>query len=233
MKTTARDNYLMNTLPIRLKALREQRTPKLSQRALGEACGWDSKSAQARIGNYENGSREPNLSDLEKLARALNTSIAYLVGESDTPRTGEESGAYTVIPQYTAKGSAGPGYENDHVEVKGGLVFKRDWLKRMGLKAENLRVIYASGTSMEPTIADGDVLLIDESQTNPANGKIYAISRPDGDISIKRLIRQLTGGWLIRSDNANKAAYPDEPATDSEIGHISVIGRVVWHGGAL
>jgi len=65
------------------------------------------------------------------------------------------------------------------------------------------------------------------------NGRIYAIQRPDGDISIKRLVHTLTNGWIIRSDNEDRRAYPDESATDTSIGHLLIIGRAVWHAGAL
>jgi len=208
--------------------------PSVSQRALGELCGWEGKSAQARIGNYENNVREPSIDDLKKIAAALKTTAAYLIGEVETSvSTGESGAQYAVVPQYTAKGSAGSGYDNDHVEVKGGLVFKVDWLKRMNLKPEKLRVIYAEGMSMEPTIVDGDVLLIDESQTTPVSGKVYALCRPDGQISIKRLFQSHTRGWVICSDNLNKSLFPDEEATDSDIGHLRIEGRIVWHAGEL
>lgn len=140
---------------------------------------------------------------------------------------------YAVIPQYTAKGSAGSGHLNENVEIKGGLFFKKDWLARMGLKEKNLKAIYAIGNSMDPTLADGDALLLDESQTEPQSGRIYALLRPDGELIIKRLVRTLTNGWIIRSDNTDKRHYPDEIATDSEVGHLSIVGRIVWHGGAL
>lgn len=103
----------------------------------------------------------------------------------------------------------------------------------MGLKEKNLRVIYTHGQSMEPTLADGDVLLVDESQTDPLNSRIYAILRPDGELIIKRLVRTMTNGWVIRSDNQDKRNYPDEIASDTEIGHLQIEGRIVWHGGAL
>ena len=122
---------------------------------------------------------------------------------------------------------------NDHVEVKGGLVFKRAWLTRMSLKERNLHVIYVEGHSMEPTISDGDVLLFDESQTAPKDGRIYVLCKPDGQLIIKRLIQSITGGWIIRSDNEDKRTYPDQPVADSEIEHVSIVGRAVWHGGAL
>ncbi|UJW20802.1 MULTISPECIES: LexA family transcriptional regulator [Pseudomonas] len=140
---------------------------------------------------------------------------------------------YAVIPQYTAKGSSGNGYLNDHVEVLGGLAFKRDWLKRMSLNAEHLRVIYNQGDSNWPTLSDGEVLLVDISKRDPSNGNMYALYDPDSEIIIKRLIRDLTGGWLIRSDNQDKMRYPDMPISDQGMQDVEIIGRVVWRGGGI
>lgn len=142
---------------------------------------------------------------------------------------------YALIPQYTARASAGKGYHNDHIELSEGqgLVFKRDWLKRLSLKEESCCVIYAEGSSMEPTIADGDVLLIDRASTEPRSGKVYAIQRPDGSISVKRLVQTFAGGWVVRSDNPDKTLYPDEPISADDLQQIEIIGRSVWGGGGM
>lgn len=50
----------------RLKRLRKEAS--LSQQKLAKACGWDS---QSRIGNYETDKREPSLSDIAIIAKAL------------------------------------------------------------------------------------------------------------------------------------------------------------------
>lgn len=228
----------METLGKRISRLRHSKG--LSQTALAIACGWD--NGQARIGNYEHDKREPNISDLRTLAVALDSTLLELIegvpsdaSTENHPSLGYTPSAqdYALVPQYTAQGAAGNGHLNDHVEVKGGLVFKRAWLARMGLRERNLHVIYVQGYSMEPTICDGDVVLLDDSQKLPQDGKIFAICKPDGELIIKRLIQTLTGGWLIRSDNEDKRAYPDQPITDSEMGNVQIFGRVVWHGGAL
>lgn len=227
---TVRDNFLaMNTLGQRIAHFRKKKG--LSQEQLAELCGW---TGQGRVGNYERDRREPNLADLRLIAAALDVTLFDLIAE-DLPGNPDEVGSndFALIPQYTAKGSAGNGHSNDHVEVRGGLMFKRDWLRRMGLKDPNLRVIYASGMSMYPTLCDGDALLLDLSQTEPLDGRIYALLKPDGELIIKRLVRGITGGWIIRSDNEDKRLYPDQVATDTEIGHLLILGRIVWHGGAL
>lgn len=140
---------------------------------------------------------------------------------------------YALIPQYTARAAAGSGYHNDHVEMTEGLVFKREWLRRMGLKEDQLCVIYAHGNSMEPTISEGDVLLIDRAATQPVSGKVYAIQRPDGSHSIKRLVQSFAGDWTIVSDNQDKRANPDEPISAEALEHINIIGRSVWSGGGM
>lgn len=228
----------METLGNRIARLRKARGYS-SQAALATACGWE--KAAARIGNYEKDKREPNLADLRTLAAALDVTLMELIEDTsnqtaEAPATHShipDATEYALVPQYTAQGAAGNGQLNDHVEVKGGLVFKRAWLSRMNLRERNLHVIYVQGHSMEPTICDADVVLLDESQTDPRDGRIYAIRKPDGELIIKRLIQSLMSGWIIRSDNEDKRAYPDQPVTDSDIEQLSIVGRVVWHGGAL
>jgi phage repressor protein C with HTH and peptisase S24 domain len=227
----------MENLGTRIARLRKAKG--LSQTQLGTDCNWE--RGQARVSNYEKGLREPNLADLRTLANALDVSLMELIEGSVTqaaeaPATYAhvpDATEYALVPQYTAHGAAGNGQLNDHVEVKGGLVFKRAWLSRMSLRERNLHVIYVQGHSMEPTVCDGDVVLLDESQTQARDGRIYALRKPDGELIIKRLIQSLTGGWIIRSDNEDKRAYPDQPVSDSDLEQLCIVGRVVWHGGAL
>lgn len=196
------------------------------------------KVDQSTISNLERG-RHRGTSHLVVIARALGVNARWLAtGEGEM--TGPEESApspseddYALIPQYSANGHCGDGYLNDHVEVKGGLAFKRDWLSRMGAKPENLRVIYAEGDSMEPYIMDGDVVLLDLSKTEPASNKVYAISRPDGGVSIKRLTQRFSGEWVISSDNPNKAKYQDEALGADSVAQVPIIGKVIWRGGAM
>jgi phage repressor protein C with HTH and peptisase S24 domain len=140
---------------------------------------------------------------------------------------------YALIPQYDARGACGDGALNDHVEVTGGLAFKRDWLRRMGAKPQHLFVIYATGNSMEPYIFEGDVVLFDSADTIPRDRQVYAIRRPDGSLSIKRMAQQISGSWLIRSDNPDKARYPDEEVSAASMAEVPIMGRVIWRGGAM
>lgn len=220
----------MNTLGSRIKHYRNIRG--LSQRGLALACGWKS---QSRVGNYEKDAREPNLDDIKKIAEVLKVNRADLLADDGAPeKIGSPSEKeYALIPQFKARGSCGDGYLNDHVEVTEGLVFKRDWLSRMKAKPENLRIIYAEGDSMEPYIFEGDVVLFDSSKIEPQDRHAYVVLRPDGGVSIKRLIQQLSGSWLIRSDNSDKSKYPDEQLSPDALHEIPIIGRVIWRAGEM
>lgn len=166
-----------------------------------------------------------------RLAEEIDT-MAKVTGKEEPGANGAPSADdYALIPQYTAIAECGGGYLNDHAEVKGGLAFRRDWLAKLRVRPENLRVIYAHGDSMEPYIFEGDVVLFDCSDIEPRDRQVYAIRRPDGSISIKRAIQQLSGAWLIRSDNQFK--YPDEPVSESALHSIPILGRVIWRGGGI
>ena len=157
----------------------------------------------------------------EMLATAsAGTGTLYSPKESD----------YALIRQYSAVGECGGGYLNDHVELSEGLAFKRDWLARIGAKAENLAVIYATGDSMEPYIFDGDVVLFDTSDTQPKHGQVYVVRRPDSSVSIKRLVQHLTGDWVIKSDNPDRS---EERVSAETIHELPFVGRVIWRGGNI
>ncbi|MNJ48759.1 putative HTH-type transcriptional regulator [compost metagenome] len=149
------------------------------------------------------------------------------------PTEDDAEDAYVHIKQYSALLSAGPGHANEHVEVRGTLAFKREWIRYMGLNPKNLKVIYAQGSSMEPTINDRDVLLIDESRVEPVDGQVFALFSENKGAIVKRLIFSDLEGWIVRSDNPDKTLYADLKIPDGEIHEHRILGRVIWRGGVL
>jgi phage repressor protein C with HTH and peptisase S24 domain len=223
----------METIGQRIRRLRTNK--RLTQPQLAELCGWG--ESQSRISNYEKDLRTPKPDDAEKLAEILDVTAAYIMFGTDAtpekeaetfPRAPSEQD-YALIRQYSTKGSCGNGFYNDHVEVIGELSFKRSWLNRLGISEYDACVIYATGDSMSPTIYDGDVVLIDQATQQTKSGEVYAILMDD-EVIIKRLTKEF-GNTLLRSDNTNKAIYPDISVPPGHDLHI--IGRVVWRGGGL
>lgn len=137
---------------------------------------------------------------------------------------------YAFITQYTARVAAGDGSENNHVEVKGQLAFKRAWLKEKRLRADKLMVVYAEGISMMPTISDGDVVLIDETRTDPVDGELFGLKLPTGKDVVKRLQKLKSGEWMVVSDNPDFRPFFFSSEDGDE---VKILGRVVWRGGDL
>lgn len=140
---------------------------------------------------------------------------------------------YAFIPQYSAKAAAGFGHENPHVESLATLAFKREWLRMKGVNQKHLIVIYADGDSMWPTINDHDVLLLDTSKREPADGQVFVLTSADKGAIVKRLVQTPLGGWIIRSDNDDCDDYADVMLSRSEVNEHRIIGKVIWRGGDL
>jgi len=233
--------------------------PALNQFEVGAQCGWS--SPQSTVSQYLNAKVALNLDALVKLAGVLGVkpwdisptlaagikaaSIKAVAGSSEQDRSAANNPfpagwdpeavdeKYAHIPQLTAKAAAGIGSENPHVESNTTLAFKRDWLRAKGVKAENLLVIYAEGESMWPTINDHDVLLVDKSKIEPANGQVFVLSSTDKGAIVKRLVQSPLGGWIIRSDNENKTDHGDLLLSRSDVNEHRIIGKVIWRGGDL
>lgn len=208
---------------------------------LARACGVKPPSVSGWLSGKSKFLRGENLLLAAKALKVSQLWLATGRGPMELPENLEEQefprpaskDDYALIPQYSAKGACGNGHHNDHVEVVGGLAFKRDWISRMSLKEDSLCVIYAHGESMNPTINDGDVLLVNAEYGSLRSGKVYAIRSAAGELLVKRLGQDALGNWLICSDNPDKDTYPNARVTPSEIDEIQVIGQVVWKGGGL
>lgn len=139
---------------------------------------------------------------------------------------------YVYISRYRATGGLGTGRLNEqHVEVSGTHAYRRDWILKNGWRPEGLAVFEAEGPSMEPTINDGDVVLVNIDETKIKSGEVYAIEDADQGTRIKRLFRQLDGRVRVVSDNPDKRLYPDDFLTPDT--GARVIGKVVHRSGSV
>jgi phage repressor protein C with HTH and peptisase S24 domain len=133
---------------------------------------------------------------------------------------------YALVPRYNVEVSAGGGAIVEGEAVIGTMAFRREWLKRMGLELPKLAIVTVQGDSMEPTLIEGDVVLIDLRKTDIIDGAIHVL-RNDGQPIIKRLQLGLADQVIIRSDNKIYSAL--ETTRDK----LNVVGRVVWRGGRM
>ena len=115
----------------------------------------------------------------------------------------EEALDLAKIPVLSVAAAAGPGVANGEAMVEDHILMPRAQLRRIGVAPQNAHYIRVLGDSMEPTIADGAIVLIDARQRRFKAEAIYAISL-DGDVRLKRLSPRSTApSW----------SYPTTPAT--------------------
>jgi phage repressor protein C with HTH and peptisase S24 domain len=164
----------------------------------------------------------------------LNATGGATLGEEELPHPTEEEFAF--VPQLDIAAACGNGRFEDHVVVKGGLAFKKSFLRDKGIPEHAARIIYAAGGSMSPTLQDGCVVLLNLADTEPRDGKVYAICKPDDGLVLKRLIWDFHPAvgrqtWIMRSDNQDKIAHPDKllPPDDRTM----IAGRAVWNDNQL
>ncbi|WFM72929.1 helix-turn-helix transcriptional regulator [Halomonas sp. CKK8] len=98
-------------------------------------------------------------------------------------------------------------------------------LSRAGVQPENGACATASGSSMEPTIADGSPIAIDKGCRHVIDGKIYALDH-GGMLRVKRLYKLPLGKVRLVSDNADE--YPEEICSLMGEDAPRIIGRVFW-----
>jgi len=138
-------------------------------------------------------------------------------------------GEFVMVPRLDVHLSAGGGREQVEIELvkDNPQAFRSEWIRLMKLKPAKLAAMRASGESMEPAIHDGDSLLVDTSQTDVVDGKVYALWYEGGE-RVKRLFRLPGGGLRIESDNQR---HPTLELRAGEIEHVRIIGRVVHRSG--
>jgi phage repressor protein C with HTH and peptisase S24 domain len=129
------------------------------------------------------------------------------------------------IPRLPLGASAGPGAHAAEEIPSGALRFNTRWLKGQGLAPAMLSVIEVEGDSMEPTLRDGDEILVDRTARAMRAG-IHVI-RLDDVLLVKRLEPGPAGTLRVISDN------PAYPRSERAAAEIEIVGRVVWKGGRL
>lgn len=174
---------------------------------------------------------EPGLKNLVAIANAAGVSLEWLA-TGQTPLASPNPGPpqasdFISIPRYDVKLSAGAGSFTDRAEVLDEIPFTREFMRRkIGRNSLNgLVILEARGDSMEPTIGDGDLVLIDQNEATIQDG-ILAFTY-DENVFVKRIRVQFDGIEIV-SDN--KDMYPSRNLNQVDMERFHIIGRVRWIG---
>jgi phage repressor protein C with HTH and peptisase S24 domain len=197
-----------------------------SQSALAREIG----VSQPTIGKVVTG-QSSGSSHLHKIARALQTTPAYLTGEVDDPAEDAfipPSAAEIAMQMGLIKVEEidlsigmGLGFLDENAMERVDRWIPEDWVRNFTHSAAaHLTIVKPQGDSMYPTINDRDIVMIDRSQRiiDRQEG-IWALNY-GGLGTIKRVRVLPDGKYKLMADNPQ---VPPEVAADGE---VSVIGRV-------
>lgn len=224
----------MSTLGMRLAG--ERKRLNLNQQEFGSV-GGISKQTQSL---YETDKRSPD-ADYLALIHKGGADITYiLTGERLNQASMINDDEFVYIERLSVEASAGAGATVDDETSIGKAAFRKEWIQQRGLDAKRLCILKVKGDSMSPTLEDGDAVLVEtflrhidnnielgcDPQTIKRDG-VYVL-RIDGHLVIKRLQRDMRGGFIVKSDNPS---YSDIQISADSVDDFCVAGRVEWAGG--
>lgn len=196
-----------------------------SQKDFGRSVG----ISQGNVSKIEKG-MVPDGNILLRMARQGKTTVEHLLTGRGPRRASIVSHNEKNLPSGLSlikkvKGPVSAGYglkPDDEVDVQ--LAFRDDWLSQFG-GPDKLLAMHVEGDSMEPTLCDKDVVVVNKNirKINPGGG-IYSLTWQK-----KRMVKRLqlnpkTKMVRIKSDNPK---YDD---FESSLRDIRVEGKLIWYG---
>lgn len=189
----------MNSVGRKIALYRKKR--KFSQRKLAELIGL----SPAVVNNWENGHANPLQENLVKVANALNVPIEFLLSSendyneqekqpesthSDVPLITNDTIKIPVIGDIAA-GKPIVAYEDVQEEIS---------VPRDSFRGDNVFGLNIKGDSMDPTILDGDVVLI-QRQPTARDGQIAAVISDSEEAATLKRVYMEKDHLLLKADN--------------------------------
>ena len=225
----------------RIKELREK--CKLTQEAFGKLIG----EKQSSVQDVERKKKEASVEFLTKITDTFHINFDWLIkGEGpmlrnesplmENPPTlvanqigrSHHKAGLVYVPEYSiVYTSADDGGHVDSEFIDDFAAFRADWIAEMELDPSKVAVIRVSGDSMEPTLENGGLILLDLRDSDLFSTDAIYVFNMDNEIFVKRIQRMGRGQFEILSDNPMyKPRFPKE----YELQTLRVVGRVVWAG---
>lgn len=181
------------------------------------------------LARYEQGERTPDLTFLRELAADYHASWDWLMDDEsgatrDKPNRVAAPPDYVMIPLVQARLAAGAGSLETDATPTAQYAFRAEWAHSRG-QPDRMVLMSVAGASMEPDICDGDMVLVDQSQTDVLVGRIYAVGI--GDAVVIKSLDVLPGKLLLRSANAQYPPVEIDMRGDLA-DDVRIIGRVIW-----
>ena len=88
-------------------------------------------------------------------------------------------------------------------------------------------VAVVRGRSMEPTLREGDRLLV-RYDAIPRLGDLVLVRLPERAVAVKRVVHQLPDGWWVERDNAAEGVDSWLVGAVPEADVVAVVVRRLW-----
>ncbi len=128
---------------------------------------------------------------------------------------------FVQVPVVAARLGAGGGSHVVDSGVQGHMAFRSGWLQKKG-RSRDMVLMQVIGDSMEPSIHEGDYVLIDQSKQEIYSGGTYALGLED-TIMVKQLDKR-PNELVILSTNPR---YSPIVLSGDELDTMRLIGRVI------
>lgn len=174
-----------------------------------------------QLSRYINGEGEISLQPVARLAAATGKTLDWVWSGREPPLADD----FVLVPRYDVRAAGGAGAIVHSEQIVDHLAFKREWLRQQGLVAGRSALIEATGDSMLPTIAAGDLVLVALDQATVSDG--VHVLRRGNSLIVKRLQLLQTGELQIISDNSS---YASETIAPERVSNVQILGRVRWVG---
>lgn len=195
--------------------------PFRSRLKLADFLGMNEASVRTKFFNFLKGDSVPAFGVVAEWLEKFGCQIIF---PDDNPA---QIASYRFIPKVAAVAGAGATLETSD-EVLGYYAFRADWMGAEHVSERNSVLMDVRGDSMEPLLKDGDTLLVDQSDTEVKDGRIYVVTLGD-ELRVKRIQKGFKG-YVLRSENPR---YADITIEGEDLASFRVHGRVRWVGKML
>lgn len=177
---------------------------------------------------YTIGTAKPRSVIMDRLAKSLDTTAAYLEYGEATQVSALPAGNQVRLTQLEVFASAGNGYiNNEFPTIVSSIEFPEDRVYEIfGRKSlEGVQLINVDGDSMMPTLCPKDLLFIDTKIDHFNGDGIYVFNFEDSTF-VKRLQKVKGRKLAVLSDNER---YPPFHIESHEMNDLYIFGKLIKH----
>lgn len=182
--------------------------------------------AQPSIWRILHANQDPRGNTVKKIAKGLGISEEelYRTTASQEAIPGPDSDYLPVMMGNFHLEAGVTGFTIDYInENKPPIFFLRSWFLEHRYNPERLIACKVKGSSMEPNLFSGDVVIVNMDSIKPIDGKVFAVNY-EGELVIKRMVLE-EKQWYLSSDNSDKTRYPRKICSGE---HCIILGQVIY-----